>query len=231
MLAAIVSQNSLVLVFVGYRTIIAQYVAKWGIAQMSLCETKYRGGGGFAPFWGAANLPEKVSRDLWYRSDSQYRAIWVGDKFGESLGGSRAPPSFWKVPEVPRKFPKLPRKFFGDFPKVLSLWNLTAIQGFPGSFPDFSGSSPDFPGGFPNFPGGQPLRLFLGSLTPSLDSQKLSLNGAMNVYKPGHYRGRWGSDGSHAWGTSKRWKRSGCKSNSLRSSGIIFAADSKERPC
>ena len=39
-----------------------------------------------------------------------------GDKFGESLGRSRAPPSFWKVPGLPRKLPKLPRKFFGDFP-------------------------------------------------------------------------------------------------------------------
>ena len=43
-LAAIVSRNSLVLVFVGYRTIIAQYVAEWGIAQMCLCETKCQGG-------------------------------------------------------------------------------------------------------------------------------------------------------------------------------------------
>ena len=68
-LAAIVSQNSFVLVFVGYRTIIARYVAKWGIAQMCLCETKYQGGG-IAPFWGSANLPEKVSRDMGYRSDS-----------------------------------------------------------------------------------------------------------------------------------------------------------------
>ena len=43
-LAAIVSQSSSVLVFMGYRTIIARYVAKWGIAQMCLCETKYQGG-------------------------------------------------------------------------------------------------------------------------------------------------------------------------------------------
>ena len=68
-LAAIVSQNSFVLVFAGYRTIIARYVAKWGIAQMCLCETKYQGGC-IAPFWGSANLPEKVSRDMGYRSDS-----------------------------------------------------------------------------------------------------------------------------------------------------------------
>ena len=43
-LAAIVSQNSFVLVFMGYRTIIARYVAKWGIAQVCVCETKYQGG-------------------------------------------------------------------------------------------------------------------------------------------------------------------------------------------
>ena len=92
----------------------------------------------------------------------------------KSLGGSQAPPSFWRVPGLPRKFPELPRKFPATSPEVLSLWNLTAIQRFPGSFPDFPGSSPDFPGSFPNFPGGQPLSL--GSLTPSPDSQKLSLN-------------------------------------------------------
>ena len=43
-LLAIVSQNSFVLVFVGYRTIIARYVAKWGIAEMRLCETSFQGG-------------------------------------------------------------------------------------------------------------------------------------------------------------------------------------------
>ena len=57
------------LVFVGYRTIIARYVAKWGIAQLCLCETKYQRGG-IAPFRGSANIPEKVSRDMGYRSDS-----------------------------------------------------------------------------------------------------------------------------------------------------------------
>ena len=40
----IVSQNSSMLVFVGYRAIIARYVAKWGIAQMCPCKTKYQGG-------------------------------------------------------------------------------------------------------------------------------------------------------------------------------------------
>ena len=36
---------------------------------MCLCETKYHGGR-IAPFWGSATLPEKVARDMGYRSDS-----------------------------------------------------------------------------------------------------------------------------------------------------------------
>ena len=44
MLVAIVSQNSFVLVFMGYRTVIARYVAKWGIAQMCLCKLSTNGG-------------------------------------------------------------------------------------------------------------------------------------------------------------------------------------------
>ena len=50
-LAAIVSHNHFELVFVAHRTIIARYVAKWGIALVWLCETKYQGGGGIAPFF------------------------------------------------------------------------------------------------------------------------------------------------------------------------------------
>ena len=61
--------RKIVFVFMGYRTIIAQCVVKWGIAQICLCETKYKGGG-IGPFRGSANLPKKVSRDMGYRSDS-----------------------------------------------------------------------------------------------------------------------------------------------------------------
>ena len=46
-------------IFMGARiflTIIARCVAKWGIAQMFLCETKCQGGG-IAPCWGRASLP------------------------------------------------------------------------------------------------------------------------------------------------------------------------------
>ena len=82
--------------------------------------------------------------------------------------------------ESPRTSPEVPqtsldpRSFSATSPEVLALWNLTAIQRFPGSFPDFPGSSPNFPGGFPDFPRGQPL--FLGRPdTLSLDSQKLPL--------------------------------------------------------
>ena len=55
--------------YIGYCTILARYVAKWAIAQMCLCETKYKEGG-IAPFWGSANLPKNVSRDVGCRSDS-----------------------------------------------------------------------------------------------------------------------------------------------------------------
>ena len=64
---AIVSQNSFGPVCMGYRTIIARYVAKWGIAQRCLCtkregviapfnfwatETKF-----LDEFWGPLSLP------------------------------------------------------------------------------------------------------------------------------------------------------------------------------
>ena len=90
--------------------------------------------------------------------------------------------SRWEGVRLPRKFPELPLGSFSvTSPEVLSLWNLTAIQRFPGSFPDFPGSLPDFPGSLPDFPGSLPdfprgRPLSLGSLTPSPDSQKLSLN-------------------------------------------------------
>ena len=91
----------------------------------------------------------------------------LGDKFGESLGGSQAPPSFWKVPGLPRKFPELPRKFLGDFPGSSVTVELS-------SNPEVPRKSPKLPRKFlGDFPGGQPLSL--GSLTPSPDSQKLSL--------------------------------------------------------
>ena len=75
-LVAIVSQTSFVLVFMGYRTIIARYVAKWGIAQMHLCETKYPGGVSH-PFRELLTSLKKC-RAIWGIAAivSQDRAIW-----------------------------------------------------------------------------------------------------------------------------------------------------------
>ena len=97
-----------------------------------------------------------------------------GDKFGESLGGSQAPLSFWEVPGLPRKFPELPRKFLGDPPGSSLTVELNSNPEVPRKFPRLPRKFPRLPRKFPDFPGGQPLSL--GSLTPSPDSQKLSLN-------------------------------------------------------
>ena len=45
-----------------------------------------------------------------------------GDKFGESLGGSQAPPSFpRKSPDFPGSSPNFPGSFSATSPEVLSL--------------------------------------------------------------------------------------------------------------
>ena len=65
----------------------------------------------------------------------------AGFKFRESLGGSQAPPSFWEVPDFPGSSPNFPGSFSATSPEVLSLWNFTAIQGFP----EVSQTSPEVP--------------------------------------------------------------------------------------
>ena len=100
----------------------------------------------------------------------------LGDKFGESLGGSQATPSFWEVPGLPRKFPKLPRKFFGDFPGSSLTVELHSNPGVPRKFPRLPRKFPGLPRKFPGLP--RRSALSLGSLTPSPDSQKLSLKTA-----------------------------------------------------
>ena len=76
----------------------------------------------------------------------------VGDKFGESLGGSQAPPSFWKVPGLPRKFPQLPRKFFGDFPGSSLTVEFNSNPGVPRKFPRLPRKFPELPRRFPGLP-------------------------------------------------------------------------------
>ena len=55
--------NFFVLVFMRYGTVIARYVAKWGIALMCLCKIRYQGGGSHN-FGGVLTSLKK------------YRAIW-----------------------------------------------------------------------------------------------------------------------------------------------------------
>ena len=62
--------NSFVLSLMGYRTIIARYVAKWGIAQMGLCEIKYKGRGVLHHFGGVLTSLEELLRYMGYRSAS-----------------------------------------------------------------------------------------------------------------------------------------------------------------
>ena len=57
------------LVLMGYRTVIARYVAKW-VSHRCACLKLSTKAGGIAPFWRTANFTEKASRDIRYRSDS-----------------------------------------------------------------------------------------------------------------------------------------------------------------
>ena len=68
-LAAIVSQNSFVFVFMGYRTLIARYVAKWGIAEKRGCVRLVAKGGGVSHHFGGVLTSLK-----------KYRAIWVSQR-------------------------------------------------------------------------------------------------------------------------------------------------------
>ena len=98
---------------------------------------------------------------------------FLGDKFGESLRGSQASPSFWKVPGLPRKFPQLPRKFFGDFPGSSLTVELSSNPGVPRKFPRLPRKFPELPRRVLGLP--RRSAPFLGSLTPSLDLQNLPL--------------------------------------------------------
>ena len=77
-------------------------------------------------------------------------------EFGASLGGSRAPPSFWEVPGLPRKFPELPRKFFGDFSGSSLTMELNSNPEVPRKFPKLPRKFPRLPRKFPDFPEGSP---------------------------------------------------------------------------
>ena len=87
----------------GYCTIITRYVAKWGIAQMCLCETKYQRG--VSHHLGGVLNSFKKYRAIWGIAAivSQYRAIWghYGARKCPEAPGS-LPGSLTEVcPEVP----------------------------------------------------------------------------------------------------------------------------------
>ena len=67
-------------------------------------------------------------------------------------GGSQATPSFWEVPGLPRKFPQLPRKFFGDFPGSSLTVELYSNPGVPRKFPRLPRKFPRLPRKFPGLP-------------------------------------------------------------------------------
>ena len=105
------------LVFVGYRAIIARYVAKWGIAQMCLCETSTNGG--IAPLGGSAKLFLKVSRDMGYRSDSIAVSRDMGPlSLEEPLVGISAPTKKNKICPPPHS---------PQTPSVLSLSSVSVL--------------------------------------------------------------------------------------------------------
>ena len=83
---------------------------------------------------------------------------WDGVRLPRASGKSPDFPGSFSATS-PEVFRRLPRKFFGD------CGTLSSQQ---------SGGSPEVSQTSRKFPGGQPLSL--GSLTPSPDSQKLSLN-------------------------------------------------------
>ena len=87
--------------------------------------------------------------------------------------GVRLPRASGKSPGFPGSSPKLPRKFFSDFPGSSLSVELNSNPGVPREFPELPRKFLKLPRKFRDFPGGQPLSL--GSLTPSPDSQKLSL--------------------------------------------------------
>ena len=98
---------------------------------------------------------------------SFWRQIWrvAGRESGspELLGSPQT------SPEVPRTSPEV----FGNFRGSSLTVELNSNSKLPRKFPKLPRKFPELPRKFREFPGGQPLSL--GSLTPSPDSQKLSL--------------------------------------------------------
>ena len=91
------------------------------------------------------------------------QSTYLGDKFGESLGGSQATPSFCGSPQTSPEVPQTSPEVFGDFPGSSLTVELYSNPGVPRKFPGL-------PRKFPGLP--RRSALSLESLTPSPDSQK-----------------------------------------------------------
>ena len=87
--------------------------------------------------------------------------------------GVRLPRASGKSPDFPGSSRTSP-EVFGDFPGSSLTVELNSNPEVPRKFPKPPRKFPKLPRKFPDFPGGQPLSL--GSLTPSPDSQELSLS-------------------------------------------------------
>ena len=105
---------------------------------------------------------------------------FLGDKFGKSLGGSQAPPNFWKGPRTSPEVPRTSPEVFGDFPGSSLTVELNSNPEVPRKFPRLPRKFPGLPRRFPGLPGRFPVSL--GSLTPSSDSQEVSLNSEGNRF-------------------------------------------------
>ena len=73
-LVAMVSQNYLALAFVGYRAIIVRDMLQNGVSHRCACVSP-SAKGSIAPFWGSANLPEKVSRNIQGRANHEVQTV------------------------------------------------------------------------------------------------------------------------------------------------------------
>ena len=88
---------------------------------MCLCETKYQGGGCIAPYWGSAHLPQKISRDMGYRSDS----IAVSHD-----GATKAPESPKSAPQSVKRVQKRSFGLFGLPQMGFKRWGFKQIGGY-----------------------------------------------------------------------------------------------------
>ena len=101
---------------------------------------------GSAPFWGSANLPEKVSQDMGYCSNSIENAPacyrdprWPDPEFPRKIP-KKYPPGlkFWTPGIYPQNTPKIPKKY----PKIQKMSVLVFFRYFRGIFFGFQNFGP-----------------------------------------------------------------------------------------